>query len=265
MVAKIPKYSNETIYDLKNKGFHSYVIDGKVFLSTYEHVYRTIYIDGVKTKYIIDRTGNVYNSISKRRLKPVLSSGGYYRITLQLGNGEYAHPAIHRLVALAFIPNPENKPDVNHKDGNKSHNYVENLEWVTKSENIRHAFKTGLMNHQGSKNARAKLDEKIVHLIWDDIHDDKNSKKMIEIANKYKIPKSTLTSIYHGRSWKTIYDERHKPSDVHLDKKYTDDQIRLAKQLMREKTKPIKEISAITGITNSYLYNIRQNKYRKDI
>lgn len=64
----------------------------------------------------------------------------YLRIDLWK-NWECKNMTIHRLVAQAFIPNPQNKPDVNHKDGNRENNRVDNLEWVTKSENTLHAFR----------------------------------------------------------------------------------------------------------------------------
>lgn len=62
-----------------------------------------------------------------------------------LKNGKAKYWQVHRLVALHFIPNPENKPQVNHIDGNPSNNHVTNLEWATPSENVNHAFRIGLM------------------------------------------------------------------------------------------------------------------------
>jgi hypothetical protein len=63
---------------------------------------------------------------------------------ISLANNDRKYFLIHRLVAQTFIPNPENKPEVNHKDGNKHNCYYKNLEWVTPSENKQHAFDTGL-------------------------------------------------------------------------------------------------------------------------
>lgn len=72
-----------------------------------------------------------------------VNNRGYLSTTL-CKNSKYQHFAIHCLVARAFIPNPENKGYVNHKDGNKLNNSVSNLEWVTMSENNKHAYKIGL-------------------------------------------------------------------------------------------------------------------------
>lgn len=88
--------------------------------------------------YLIHRDGRVYNINRKLFMKPRLDKG-YVSIILNDKN-----MAIHRLVATQFIPNPENKKIVNHKDGDKLNNNVNNLEWVTSSENNLHAYKTGL-------------------------------------------------------------------------------------------------------------------------
>ena len=83
--------------------------------------------------------GSVASRIQKGRvLSQQISKDGYLHCMISI-DGIAMLKSVHRLVALAFIPNPDNKPDVNHIDGNKTNNEVTNLEWVTKSENMQHA------------------------------------------------------------------------------------------------------------------------------
>lgn len=98
-------------------------------------------IIGYENKYQISNIGNVRNSKLKH-IESIISNTGYVRIGLR-NQGKKLF-LVHRLVAIAFIPNLENKPHINHIDGNKLNNTIINLEWVTQSENEIHAHKTGL-------------------------------------------------------------------------------------------------------------------------
>jgi len=99
------------------------------------------YIDGYDNRYQISNTGKVKNLLGERVLS--ISNCGYVRVGL-CKNSKIKQESIHRLVAKYFIPNIDNKQFVNHKDGNKLNNSVENLEWVTLSENMKHSYKNGL-------------------------------------------------------------------------------------------------------------------------
>lgn len=93
--------------------------------------------------YCITEDGKIWSCRRNKFLKPSLDKHGYHVIHLSK-KGKLFWFRVHRLVAQVFIENQYNKPEVNHKDGNKSNNSVNNLEWVTSSENKYHAFKHGL-------------------------------------------------------------------------------------------------------------------------
>lgn len=109
---------------------------------------------------------------------------------------------VHRLVAEAFIPNPENKQDVNHIDGNPHNNSVENLEWNTRKENIAHAFRTGLTTLYGSNHPLSKLTEEQVKEIRTHYKKGEKGNGYIAIAKKYGVSPELIRGIVRGEKWK---------------------------------------------------------------
>jgi len=93
-------------------------------------------------------TNNGYVITKTKILKTGLSHNGYHLISISNKNKKRKTFRVNRLIALCFIPNPNNLPEVNHKDGNKNNNNASNLEWCTRSYNCKHAYKTGL--HKGA-------------------------------------------------------------------------------------------------------------------
>lgn len=148
--------------------------------------------------YQVSNLGNVKmtaNDASRKEriLKPLITNRGYYRVALYKDKKPNFF-TIHRLVANHFIPNPENKKQVNHKDGNKSNNISTNLEWSTGRENKDHAIINKLYAN-GERNGRAKLSQ----LQVDEI---KNSVlNQYELAKQYNVSQGTISRIKTKKGW----------------------------------------------------------------
>lgn len=115
--------------------------------------------------YMINNKGNI---ISFRRKTPVeivgkISQRGYRTVGLRDVNGKRKHMLVHRLVAINYIPNPEQHPVINHKDGNQLNNCVENLEWCTISHNTQHAYDNGMIESV-TKRVHLYKDNELVHI-----------------------------------------------------------------------------------------------------
>lgn len=181
--------------------------------------------------YSVSTEGQVRNDITGKLLSPGTTGNGYQKVVLY-SQGKRNEYSVHRLVALAFLDNPENKPQVNHIDGNKANNNLNNLEWCTVSENLVHAYAHGLTSTKGNNSRVAKLTEKDVVSIKEMIRD---GHRLIDIAKQFGVRKSTISQIKSGRNWSHVKVEGFKeenPNTLHYAKgnnhpqaKLTEDQV----------------------------------------
>lgn len=172
-------------------------------------------IIGYENLYRVSNLGQVYSiggvSIPNRggsfRLSKsrVLSlnpfDDGYCRVSLKRDRKQKMF-LVHRLVALHFLENPENKQQVNHLDGNKSNNIYTNLEWATKLENQRHAIATGLQDFVGENSPQCILSEREVLEIRSKHIKREYSQSML--AKEYGTTRSNIDNILSRRTWKHI-------------------------------------------------------------
>ena len=162
-------------------------------------------IEGYEGKYKVSNTGLVFSVkamkvLAERRRGP---RGGYLCCALYK-NGIRKEESAHRLVAKAFLENKENYAEVNHKDGNKLNNNVDNLEWCSSEYNRVHARKAGLWEpNLGVAHGGAKLNEKQVRVIKH-MKNIPNRITQKRIGKIFGVGKGTVQAIFAGRQWKHI-------------------------------------------------------------
>ena len=138
--------------------------------------------------YFVSNMGNLSHVVGKgkvrRRLKSWVGVHGYSQTLLTTPSSQKVNKRVHRLVAEAFIPNPSGKEHVNHIDGVKTNNLVENLEWASASENQLHAFQTGLQTApSSSENVLRKVPIATVEHICQLIVDGRSTSEIKELTN----------------------------------------------------------------------------------
>jgi len=190
--------------NLENHWKHLCVVDiveGEIWqdIAGYENLYR-ISNKGRVASY--DKT-KINGQFIQGRMKKFSVWSYYFRVSLVNSSGIQKWFMVHRLVAEAFIPNPDNKPIVNHKNGNKKDNTLENLEWATISENNQHAYDTGLnVSYKGENVYNAKLTTENVLQIKQMFKDGGYLQR--EIAEMFNVKVSTIQNIKNGSHWKHI-------------------------------------------------------------
>ena len=161
--------------------------------------------------YGISASGVVVSLKNQRTMKHLLrgasTTSDYYYVSLS-NNLRVKKYFVHRLLAEYWIPNPDNKPNVNHIDGNKHNNSLSNLEWVTKSENQRHALSTGLKG-KGELLYNSELTEDNVHLVCKQLVD---GWLIVDIAKKFSVSKDIIRKIRAGDTYfhiRMLYEIPH--------------------------------------------------------
>lgn len=153
----------------------------------------------IKTRYLITKDGVIVNKSTLRTVKGKVERNGYKRVMLTTEKVKKLY-LVHRLVMFAHRPISDiSKNHVNHKDGNKLNNSLENLEWVSRSENSQHAIKMGLIK-TGEDSKKAKLTNEKVR--W--IKQNQNRLTGSEIARRLGMSTTHISRIINGEYWEHI-------------------------------------------------------------
>ena len=173
-----------------------------------EEEWRGLIYNGVdySDRYEISSMGNLRNSRTKKMVKQHVSKTGYSTYCASLGcRGKYKLFRIHRGVAETFIENPNNYPVVNHIDGNKTNNCVNNLEWCTISYNAKHAVDKGLITpKRGTESPTAKLTEEDVVFIRQNYKPRDREFGTRALGRKFNVSHRTIEDVVHEKTYKNI-------------------------------------------------------------
>ena len=215
-----------------------------------------------KTGYQISNIGKV-KGLNGNILKEYIHPTGYASIGIHIFGKCYT-TLIHRLVAIAFIPNLDNKEQVNHMNGKKSINWVGNLEWNTRNENMNHAVQNGLLDIKGDKHPENKYTESQIIEVCKLLENSENTPVSIEKATG--VSRHLIFQIRKGSTWTHISSKYNIPKINFNDKhrKYTDNEIIEVCELLEDPMISINEVYMYTGVRKTVINDIiRKHSYMR--
>lgn len=219
---------------------------------------------GYEGHYEVSNFGKIISLKDNKRLerKPSLVGKGYLSLTVSK-DGISKQFRVHRLVAIAFIPNPNNLPEVNHKNRIKTDNHINNLEWCTSKENTLHWVRSGANFSKGSEHHKTNLTDEIVLNIRHDF--DNLNFNYTQLSKKYHVGLFAIRLIISNKSWKhlpytkTYEEKRNKRLNKIENLKLLGAEIRL-RILNGEKSKDLRKYYNLPTTTFSDLVLNRLHK-----
>ncbi len=219
-------------------------------------ILKPVIIDGKDTGYKVSNVGIVVNP-SNIVCKTYQQNSDWY-VSVYIKQTKQ-NSMIHRLVAQAFIPNPENKPQVNHKNGIKYCNWVGNLEWTTAKENSDHAWNNNLVDNRGEKQGSSINKNKDIELVCKLLSEGKTN---TEVSKLTGVKEKTVSDIRCGTRWKWLSSKYNIPAPrVPM---YSDEIINQVCKLLEDPTISQSKISSETGVDINTLKDImKKTRYRR--
>lgn len=216
-------------------------------------------------KYFINKNGEII-SFMRGTPKKLLTrkppdTSTYIRIALGEKHNQKKH-LLHRLVYFSFNPQDDQSLEINHIDGNKLNNKLENLEVVTRSENLKHAFSTGLKTTSGENNPRALLSEQEVITIYHRLLDGESR---VVLAREYGVTVGVIGKIKIKANWNYLLKDLPDIKMRHKSKKLTEDQVIDIWKLLLDGKTPSEIVKEIVGVTIDQVTGIKSGRCHKSI
>lgn len=237
------------------------------YIRDYNHpVWKDVIVKDITTKIEVSNIGTLRDKFTKNPIKIYYDNDGYKFSYISYAPGKFVSGRINRLVAQAFIPNPENKPEVDHINAKKDFNWVGNLRWVTRKENLQYTVSMGLENQLlacGEDKPNNVYSEKQIRQVCEMLMNINN--KISDIEKATGVPNASINAIRKGHQWTHISRNYDFPTLSFRGVKYSPVDIHTVCKLLEDPRNNPTKIAKMTGVSRDMVGNIRKKRCWQEI